>query len=199
MVGWGFFTLGSILGPILGTYIAEILRYEYAFYFSSALMFAGAIFFTLSSKLDGKAHVYDGERIGIVEGFRDLLKISNIRFALTLTLLMYISLSSINSRRAQYLKRGHRMDADSLRNSTSDSHTLNWQTIRPYRAERHSTGWLTSSLYCLILVSIYLIIFRTLDCICNLIYRIRNKFPKPSDDLKGFPHKFIGNAYGTIW
>ncbi len=94
---WGFFTLGSILGPILGTYIAEILRYEYAFYFSSALMFAGAIFFTLSSKLDGKANVYDGERIGIVEGFRDLLKISNIRFALTLTLLMYISLSSINS------------------------------------------------------------------------------------------------------
>ncbi len=94
---WGFFTLGSILGPVLGTYIAEILRYEYAFYFSSALMFAGAIFFTLSNKLDGKAHVSDGERIGIVEGFRDLLKISNIRFALTLTLLMYIGLSSINS------------------------------------------------------------------------------------------------------
>jgi len=94
---WGFFTLGSVIGPVLGTYISELMGYEYAFYFSSVLLFAGAIFFALFSKLDGKAHVSEGARVGMIEGFRALLKIGNIRFALVLTLFIYISLSSINS------------------------------------------------------------------------------------------------------
>lgn len=94
---WGFFTLGSIIGPVLGTYISELLGYEYAFYCSSILLFFGAIFFTLFNKLNGKTTISDYKKIGLVEGFKNLLNIDNIRYAMLQTLLMYISMSSINT------------------------------------------------------------------------------------------------------
>jgi DHA1 family multidrug resistance protein-like MFS transporter len=43
---WFFFaTLGAIIGPILGTYIASTYGYEYSFYSSSALVLAAAVFY----------------------------------------------------------------------------------------------------------------------------------------------------------
>ena len=94
---WGFFTLGSILGPVMGTYISELLGYEYAFYFSSILLLSGAVYFAFACSDGGIKHVNESDSPGLLEGFKALLRIDNVRLALILALLMYTALSSINS------------------------------------------------------------------------------------------------------
>ena len=94
---WGFFTLGSILGPVMGTYISELLGYEYAFYFSSILLLSGAVYFAFACSDGGIEHVNESDSPGLLEGFKALLRIDNVRLALILALLMYTALSSINS------------------------------------------------------------------------------------------------------
>ena len=44
-VWFTFFTLGSMIGPILGIYIADLMGYEYAFYASAAVLLSGAAIF----------------------------------------------------------------------------------------------------------------------------------------------------------
>jgi predicted MFS family arabinose efflux permease len=96
---WFFFaTLGNIAGPILGSYIASTLGYEYAFYTSTGIVWAATIFFaaTYLRQRDRQPPVIVKRR-GLFAGFRELLKIGTLRLTCTITLLGFLGCAAVSS------------------------------------------------------------------------------------------------------
>lgn len=96
---WFFFaTLGNIAGPILGSYIASTLGYEYAFYTSTGIVWAATIFFaaTYLRQRDRQPPVIVKRR-GLFAGFRELLKIGTLRLTCIITLLGFLGCAAVSS------------------------------------------------------------------------------------------------------
>ncbi len=96
---WFFFaTLGNIAGPIVGTYIAMSLGYEYAFYTSMGIVWAAIAFFLLTylrkwSKDTPQVKLHRP----LFAGFTQLFRIPTIQKTCTLTLLGFLGCSLVAS------------------------------------------------------------------------------------------------------
>ena len=96
---WFFFaTLGNIAGPIMGTYIATSLGYEYAFYTSMFIVWAAIAFFLLTylRKWSDDTPQVKLNR-PLFAGFTQLLRISTIQKTCALTLLGFLGCSLVAS------------------------------------------------------------------------------------------------------
>ncbi len=96
---WFFFaTLGNIAGPIVGTYIAASLGYEYAFYTSMGIVWTATLFF-LATYLRNREHRAPAPvaRRPLFSGFDTLLRIPTLQKTCTLTLLGFLGCSVVAS------------------------------------------------------------------------------------------------------
>lgn len=90
--------LGRIIGPMVGSYIAQISSYEYSFYFSSLLSIFVALYTLIPLRGEGKRpHIEKGNSQSLIEGFRTLITIPQIRILFLLAFLTFIVNSSIRS------------------------------------------------------------------------------------------------------
>ena len=90
---------GRIIGPMVGSYIAQISSYECSFYFSSLLSIFVALYILIDFRGEGRRrpHIEKGSSQSLVEGFRTLIAIPQIRILFLLAFLTFIVNSSIRS------------------------------------------------------------------------------------------------------
>ena len=94
---WFFFaTLGNIAGPIVGTYIATSLGYEYAFYTSMGIVWAAIALLSRSPTFANGARTPPQVKLHrpLFAGFTQLLRIPTIQKTCTLTLLGFLGCSA---------------------------------------------------------------------------------------------------------
>ncbi len=91
--------LGRIIGPIVGSYIAQIFSYECSFYFSSLLSIFVALYILIDLRGEERRRPYieKGSSQSLVGGFRTLIAIPQIRVLLLLAFLTFIVNSSVRS------------------------------------------------------------------------------------------------------
>jgi DHA1 family multidrug resistance protein-like MFS transporter len=94
-----FFTLGSMIGPLLGTYISEIMGYVYAFYGSTVVLLAGAAVSALSFRhLDRSISVKKGNNdIGVLQGLSKVLSVSAVRLTFLLAVSIFFGVTAVRS------------------------------------------------------------------------------------------------------
>ena len=92
------FMLGNMLGPFMGTYISEVMGYEYAFYASSIVLVLGAFICAVTLRgLPRKGSQEEGQSVGVLSGLKALLSIPSVALILTITVVTFVGRPSIGS------------------------------------------------------------------------------------------------------
>jgi DHA1 family multidrug resistance protein-like MFS transporter len=93
---WTFHTLGRIVGPILGAYIAQIWSFEYSFYASSAISIILAFVIMLSFPSE-KKYQRSENLPSITRGLNSVLRIRSARFLFLSAVFAFMGISVIRS------------------------------------------------------------------------------------------------------
>lgn len=89
--------LGGVLGPFLGSYVAELWSYEYAFYFYSALSLIGAAI-TVKIKTGRRAQIpVEKGSLSSVQGWRSLFTQGQAVLLFVLPVIIFMGHTAINS------------------------------------------------------------------------------------------------------
>jgi DHA1 family multidrug resistance protein-like MFS transporter len=92
------FMFGNMLGPFLGTYISEVMGYEYAFYASSLILVLGSVVCAVTLKgLPRREPLEEGQRLGVLSGLKALLSIRSVALILLITVATFTGMPSIGS------------------------------------------------------------------------------------------------------
>ena len=91
---WTFFMLGQVIGPILGSFIAQTLSFHYSFYASSILSIALAFFILWSFPIDEKSRE-KGRNPSILSGLRLVLNSRAARLLFLSAVLVFVGRSLI--------------------------------------------------------------------------------------------------------
>ncbi len=96
---WAFHTLGRIVGPFVGGYIAQIWSFEYSFYLSSLLSAAGAVCLLMVSRKrkSQRSQVDRQSLIDMVKTPRVLMSVPSVRLLLLVAFRAYMGLSLVRS------------------------------------------------------------------------------------------------------
>ena len=93
-----FFILGGVIGPILGTYIASAMGYEYAFYASSAVLIVGAIISERVLRgIPPEVNSKGSNGMGVLKGARVLISIPSVRYVFLLAVFMLSGIPAVRS------------------------------------------------------------------------------------------------------
>jgi DHA1 family multidrug resistance protein-like MFS transporter len=95
-VWWAFHNLGRVVGPLLGTYIAQSWSFEYSFYTSSALSIALAFIIMVSFPSDKKRQ-RAGNPSSIMRGLKVVLAQRSARLLLLSAVFSFMGLSVMRS------------------------------------------------------------------------------------------------------
>lgn len=93
---WVFHTIGRVVGPLLGTFIAQTWSFEYSFYASSALSIILAFIIMVSFPSDRKRR-RTGSSKSILRGLKSVLDRRSARFLFLSTAFAFMGLSVIRS------------------------------------------------------------------------------------------------------
>jgi len=93
---WTFFALGRVMGPLLGTYIAQMWSFEYSFYASSVLSIILAFIIIASFPSDRQLQRTDSPQ-SIVRGLRAVLNVRSARFLFFSAIFVFMGRSLIGS------------------------------------------------------------------------------------------------------
>ena len=92
------FMFGNMIGPFLGTYISEVMGYEYAFYASSLILILGSVVCAVALRdLPSKQISEEGRKVGMLQGLRALLSTPSVALILLLTVAIFTGMPSIGS------------------------------------------------------------------------------------------------------
>jgi MFS family permease len=93
---WAFHTLGRVVGPLVGTYIAEMWSFEYSFYASSVLSIILALVIMVSFPSDKKSQ-RTGSPHGLACGLKFVLDRRSARFLFLSAVFAFMGISVIRS------------------------------------------------------------------------------------------------------
>ncbi len=97
-VWWAFHTLGRLIGPMVGSYLAQVQSFEHSFYLSSILSAIGAACILMTYKSnDKKSYVNREPALGIAKSFRALMSIPSVPLLHLEVILAYLGLSLVRS------------------------------------------------------------------------------------------------------
>jgi predicted MFS family arabinose efflux permease len=92
------FMFGNMLGPFLGTYLSEVMGYEYAFYASSVVLILGSVVCVVALRdLPRKEPQEEGLNVGVLQGLKALLSIPSVALILLITVATFTGMPSIGS------------------------------------------------------------------------------------------------------
>jgi MFS family permease len=93
---WAFHTLGRTIGPLLGTYIAQIWSFEYSFYASSVLSIILAFIILVTLPGDRKRR-RTGSQKSIVHNLKSVLNRRSAQYLFLSTMFAFMGLSVIRA------------------------------------------------------------------------------------------------------
>jgi MFS family permease len=91
---WVFFSLGRVIGPLIGTYIAQTWSFEYSFYASSALSILTFFIIFMTFPRDRRG---GGEARGITEGLKTVGRSRSTRLLFLSAVFAFIGVSIVSS------------------------------------------------------------------------------------------------------
>jgi len=94
-----FITLGQIVGPLVGSYIAQVRSFEYSFYLSSIISFIGAltVLIGLCRSKGQRSHLEKESSQSVIKGFKTLISTPSIRALFLLAVFTFIASSVVTS------------------------------------------------------------------------------------------------------
>ena len=122
---WVFQTLGRVLGPLVGTYIAQAWSFEFSFYASSALSIALA-FIIMASFPSDKKRQRTGSPMSIMHRLRLIFKRRSARFLFLSAVFAFIGLSVIRSFLPLYASEEIKMSTLQVGSSLPPSGVRSW-------------------------------------------------------------------------
>ena len=86
---WAAFMLGQVIGPILGSFVAQAWSFEYSFYASSVLSII-MLLFVLVSLPNADKHERKKRQTGVISGLRQVLGLRSARALFACAILVFV-------------------------------------------------------------------------------------------------------------